>query len=294
MLSADPAGARRFAALRARLSPLTPAQAAPALRELASRVRRDDLQMVYRARLGHLGGDFSVTDILVTLYGAVLDVDPAHPLLAERDRLVLSKGHYGGSAVRHPGALRLLRPGRAGYLRRAAVRAQRPPEPDQGARGGDQHGPAGTRVPGGRRDGAVRAAAGLAPAYLRGARRRRAAGRQQLGGRHDGFALRPVLADSPSSTATAPAGRPHRGDQATRAAGRQVGQLRLGGPRSRRPRSCAAAGHVPAGPATARPVAVIAHTVKGKGVSFMEDRVEWHHKVPTAEQVQGALQELSA
>src|SRR6201986_3444607 len=97
MLMADLAGARRFAALRARLSPLTPVQAAPALRELASRVRRDDLQMVYRARLGHLGGDFSVTDILVALYAAVLNVDPAHPLLAERDRLVLSKGHTAGA-----------------------------------------------------------------------------------------------------------------------------------------------------------------------------------------------------
>jgi transketolase len=39
---------------------------------------------------------------------------------------------------------------------------------------------------------------------------------------------------------------------------------------------------------------VIAHTVKGKGVSFMEDRVEWHHKIPSAEQVQIAVQELSA
>jgi transketolase len=34
--------------------------------------------------------------------------------------------------------------------------------------------------------------------------------------------------------------------------------------------------------------------VKGKGVSFMEDRVEWHHKVPSAEQVESALRELSA
>ena len=33
---------------------------------------------------------------------------------------------------------------------------------------------------------------------------------------------------------------------------------------------------------TGGPVAVIANTVKGKGVSFIEDRVEWHHKVPTA------------
>jgi transketolase len=38
---------------------------------------------------------------------------------------------------------------------------------------------------------------------------------------------------------------------------------------------------------------VIANTIKGKGVSFMEDRVEWHHKVPSAEQVQAAMQELT-
>ena len=47
-------------------------------------------------------------------------------------------------------------------------------------------------------------------------------------------------------------------------------------------------------PGTDRPVCVIAHTVKGKGVSFMEDRVEWHHKVPSDEQVELALRELSA
>jgi transketolase len=41
-----------------------------------------------------------------------------------------------------------------------------------------------------------------------------------------------------------------------------------------------------------RPVVVIANTVKGKGVSFMEDRVEWHHKVPSPEQVEAALAEL--
>lgn len=44
---------------------------------------------------------------------------------------------------------------------------------------------------------------------------------------------------------------------------------------------------------TGRPVAVIANTIKGKGVSFMEDRVEWHHKVPSSEQVVAALAELA-
>ena len=43
---------------------------------------------------------------------------------------------------------------------------------------------------------------------------------------------------------------------------------------------------------TGRPVGVIANTIKGRGVSFMEDRVEWHHKVPNAEQVARAMEEL--
>jgi transketolase len=43
-----------------------------------------------------------------------------------------------------------------------------------------------------------------------------------------------------------------------------------------------------------RPRAVIANTIKGKGVSFMENGVEWHHKVPSAAQVEAAMQELTA
>jgi transketolase len=41
-----------------------------------------------------------------------------------------------------------------------------------------------------------------------------------------------------------------------------------------------------------KPSVVIAHTIKGKGVSFMEDDLAWHYKSPTAEQVECALQEL--
>lgn len=42
-----------------------------------------------------------------------------------------------------------------------------------------------------------------------------------------------------------------------------------------------------------KPTAIIAKTTKGKGVSFMEDRAEWHGTAPNAEQVQQALQELA-
>src|SRR5437899_1809337 len=63
------------------------------LRQLASSVRRRDLQVVYGAKLGHVGGEMSAIDILVTLYFAVLRIDPSRPNDPERDRFILSKGH---------------------------------------------------------------------------------------------------------------------------------------------------------------------------------------------------------
>ena len=42
-----------------------------------------------------------------------------------------------------------------------------------------------------------------------------------------------------------------------------------------------------------KPVAIIARTVKGRGVSFIEDQVGWHHRVPDAKQVELALKELA-
>jgi transketolase len=46
-------------------------------------------------------------------------------------------------------------------------------------------------------------------------------------------------------------------------------------------------------PGGSQPRCIVARTIKGKGVSFIENRVEWHHKVPSLEQVQLALKELA-
>jgi transketolase len=43
---------------------------------------------------------------------------------------------------------------------------------------------------------------------------------------------------------------------------------------------------------TGKPNCVIAHTTKGEGVSFIEDRAGWHHRVPTEEELDTALEEL--
>jgi len=70
---------------------------APAFRNLASAVRRRSLRMVQRAHLGHPGGDLSAADILVTLYFGILQVDAQRPHAPDRDRFIMSKGHCSGA-----------------------------------------------------------------------------------------------------------------------------------------------------------------------------------------------------
>ena len=67
------------------------------IRDKALWMRRTAFTMVHRAQLGHPGGDFSAMDILATLYFGVLTYDPKRPDWAERDRFVMSKGHATGA-----------------------------------------------------------------------------------------------------------------------------------------------------------------------------------------------------
>ncbi len=64
-----------------------------ALAVMAARARLLALEMVYGAASGHIGGSLSSMDIVTTLYGHVMRVDPAQPRDPDRDRFVLSKGH---------------------------------------------------------------------------------------------------------------------------------------------------------------------------------------------------------
>ncbi len=63
------------------------------LKEKSYQIRQDVLDMVYRAKAGHIGGDYSVCDILVTLYYHVMNVGPDKVKDPNRDRFILSKGH---------------------------------------------------------------------------------------------------------------------------------------------------------------------------------------------------------
>ena len=59
----------------------------------AKNVRRMIVEMIYRAKCSHIGCSLSVADILTALYFGVLRFDPAHPDDPKRDRLIMSKGH---------------------------------------------------------------------------------------------------------------------------------------------------------------------------------------------------------
>ena len=55
------------------------------------RLRQDILDIIYRAKTGHIGGDFSVTDVLNVLYNKVMDITPENFGSVDRDHFVLSR-----------------------------------------------------------------------------------------------------------------------------------------------------------------------------------------------------------
>jgi transketolase len=291
MLTADEEQAAKYQELRA-VTKGGNGAALDALRDLAREVRLADLAMVGRAKLGHIGGDFSVTDVLVALYGAVLNVDPTAPDKPERDRLILSKGHCAGalySTLAHCGffALSELETFAAplsalnGHPNRAKVPGV---ETNTGPLGHGfpvavghaiaaklQGSPRRTFVvlgDGELQEGSNWEAAMTASHYeLSGLTAIVDRNRLQQGARTEETKRLEPLADKWTSF----------GFEVRDIDGHDFTQLLD----ALRPSD------------TGRPVCVLANTIKGKGVSFMQDRVEWHHKIPDADQARAAVEELS-
>jgi transketolase len=293
MLTADLEGVARFRALRGRTEGGASAEAVQELARLAREVRLSDLEMITRAQLGHIGGDYSVTDVLVALYGAVLNVDPAEPADPERDRFILSKGHSAGAlyaTLAHCGffPLRELETFAArlsplnGHPNRTKVPGV---ETNTGPLGHGFPVAVGSALAARLQGSARRTFVVLGDGELQEGSNWEAAmtaahyglesltalvdrNRLQQGARTEDTKRLEPLADKWASF----------GFEVRVVDGHDFEQL-LGALR-------------PTG-RDGRPVCVIANTTKGKGVSFMEDRAEWHHKVPTEEQVRRAIEEIT-
>ncbi len=65
------------------------------LQEFALQIRIATVECIKSRGFGHIGGSLSVADVLAVLYGKIMNVDPADPKKEDRDKLVCSKGHAG-------------------------------------------------------------------------------------------------------------------------------------------------------------------------------------------------------
>lgn len=63
------------------------------LEEIAYQIRRLSLEMITYSQWGHIGGSFSMAELLAVLYGREMKINPKEPLVESRDRLILSKAH---------------------------------------------------------------------------------------------------------------------------------------------------------------------------------------------------------
>lgn len=263
-----------------------------ALREMARRIRLRDIGIVHHAKMGHIGGEFSVIDILTTLFFAVLRIDPQQPRHPLRDRFVLSKGH---AAV----ALYTTMAHR-GFFSLTALDTFAQPlsllngHPDRNKVAGVETntGPLGHGVP---------VAVGTAiAAKLQGHAWRTYAvtgdGELQEGSNWEA-AMAAAHYKLDNLTVVVDRNRLQQGDRTEQTMhlepladkwrafgwhvvevdGHDIGQLLA---------------TFTAAPRPGVPTCVIAHTNKGNGVSLMQDHVAWHHKVPNAAEYATAVAEL--
>jgi transketolase len=264
---------------------------AASLRQTAVEIRRSIVGMIGRARLGHVGGDLSATDILTTLFFAVLRVDPLQPSAPGRDRFILSKGHcsaalYSTLALRGFFAVddlaTFMQPLSAlnGHPNRRKVPGV---EANTGPLGHGLPIGVGCAIAAKLAKASWRTFVVLGDGELQEGSNWEAAmcaGHRQL----DNLIAVVDRNRLQQGARTEETNRLEPLADRWRAFGWET--LECDG------HDHAALYDAFVAPTNGRPRCVIAKTIKGKGVSFIEDRVEWHHKAPSPEQVELALKEL--
>lgn len=260
--------------------------------ELARRVRVHALQMVAAANSGHPGGSLSEADILAVLYGRVMVHDPSDPARSDRDRFILSKSHACAALYAVLAE--------SGYFPIHELSSFR--KIDSRLQGHAHVKTPGVEMSGGSLGQGLSFGVGTA-----------------LAARLDGRSTRTyvLLGDGECDEGQvweAAMSAPHHGldnlvaiiDRNRIQNDRWTDQVMTLEPLADKWRAFGwdvteADGHCVADLLSAfdrsartkgRPTVIVAHTVKGKGVSFMEDNADFHGKAPSPEELALALSEL--
>jgi transketolase len=254
-------------------------QVAAAYAPIARRLRGKLVEMSHAAKTPHLGSSLSCADIVVAAYWGVLDIDPRQPDDPGRDRFILSKGH-AATTLYATLAFRGFFPEEelAGFNRDGGVLAEHP---------GPHCVPIGI---------------GMAIAGRLNRRPYRVYALLSDGECNEGSVWEAAMMAAGQQLERLCVIVDYNKWQAT---GRSNETLALA-PLADKWRAFGWTAHevdghdidglvrlmraVPDG--SGRPVALIAHTVKGRGVSFMEDDNNWHYRIPSAAEVAAAHREL--
>ncbi|WP_018689485.1 transketolase [Ahrensia kielensis] len=263
------------------------------LRLMANKIRRRDVQAVFEAGAGHIGGEMSVIDLLTALYFDIMSVNPDNPNDPKRDRLVLSKGH---TAL----ALYIVL-SEKGFIAKDEISTFLKPHSRLNGH------PNRTKVPGvetntGPLGHGLPIAVGMAKAAQMNDEPWRTFVITGDGEMQEGSNWEAIMAASQfkldNLTLIIDHNRLQQGARLVDT--NDVAPLRpkleafgwaveeINGHNMDEICSVLAADKVVKG----KPKCIVAHTNKGQGISFMSDDVAWHHKVPNEQQYKQAMAEL--
>ncbi len=265
------------------------------LREIARKIRIGIIEGVYHAGCGHPGGSLGIADLMAYLYFEEMKIDPKEPKMAARDRFVLSKGHTAPALYATLANRGFFPVEELNTLRHIDSRLQGHPDM--------KHVP-GVDMSTGSLGQGISAACGMAlAAKIRGEDYRVYAivgdGESEEGQVWEAAMFAPhykldnlcvvfdwngLQIDGPVTEVMNPT--PH--DKKLEAFGWNV--ISINGNDLDEIEAAYAAARACKG----KPTAIIAKTVKGKGVSYMENAVEWHGAAPKEEQYKIALADLEA
>lgn len=271
----------------------TDLKTAAELSRIAGDIRIDALKGIHAAKSGHPGGSLSVTDILTVLYFNVMNIDPEDPGMEGRDRLVLSKGHAAPalySTLAHRG---YFDPEELLTLRHIGSRLQGHP---------DMHKCPGVELSTGSLGQGFSAAVGMAVADKLDGKDRRTFVVTGDGELQEGmiweaaltaakYGLSNLIAvvdwnnlqidgvvDTVKKVAPVDDKFAAFGWEVFNVDGHDIQALMDTFEKALK--------------VEGKPVCIVAKTVKGKGVSFMENQAGWHGKAPNDEQLEQAVKEL--
>lgn len=261
--------------------------------ELARRIRRHAVEMTHLGKSSHVGSVLSMTDIIAVLYGRIMRFDPIQPRWPGRDRFILSKGHAGAGVY---AAL-----AECGFFPVAKLRTHYQDGSDLSGHVSHKGIP-GVELSTGSLGHGLPVAVGMAKAAQLDAATHRVFCLLSDGECDEGSNWEAALFASHHRLKGLTAVIDYNKIQSLA----PVAQTLALEPFADKWRSFGwevrevdghdhpelAAALAPRDEAETRPLCVLAHTTKGKGVSFMENSVLWHYRPPQGEEYEAACREL--